>query len=162
MNEMEHMSIHEQFLKQAIDLARASLHSGGGPFGAVIVKEGEVIATGHNKVVLSHDPTAHAEIVAIRAAAKELKAHDLKGCSLYSSCEPCPMCLSAAYWAHIDCIWYSLTHVDAAEIGFDDAFIYQELCLPAESRSLSMHRVQKADAKAVFREWKEKTDKIKY
>jgi guanine deaminase len=167
------MQNHELFLRQALALARTAVDgetcgdkgasaSIRGPFGAVVVKDGSVIATGYNQVVASCDPTAHAEIMALRAAGQHLATHNLKGCTLYSSCEPCPMCLSAAYWARIDAVWYVLTRHDAAEIGFDDAFIYEEFARPLNQRSLPIERINIAGAKDIFLQWNQMPRKIRY
>lgn len=134
----------------------------GGPFGAVIVKNGKLIAKSANKVYLRKDPTAHAEVSAIRIACKKLDTFDLAGCVIYTSCEPCPMCLSALYWAHIDKIYYANTKEDAAEIGFDDKFIYDEIDLPYEKRKLSAQQLLQNEAMVVFRLWNESGMKIPY
>lgn len=152
----------EDFMRQAIRLAADNIENGGGPFGAVIVKDGRVIATGVNRVTANHDPTAHAEVQAIRAAGLELGTFDLTGCDLYSSCEPCPMCLSAIYWAHISRLFYASGKEDAAAAGFDDAFIYRELALQPSSRRLTAEAHPSADAAAVFERWVAKADKIDY
>src|SRR5476651_1681777 len=128
---------HEKFMRIAIELSEYNVKQGlGGPFGAVIVKDGMVVARSSNKVVLNNDPTAHAEVSVIRIACQELNTYSLAGCEIYTSCEPCPMCLGAIYWARIDKIYYANTKADAAEIGFDDHFIYDELDLPMEKRKL--------------------------
>ena len=116
----------EDFMRKAIELSIENVKNGGGPFGAVIVKDGEIVATGVNRVTANHDPTAHAEVSAIRAACQKLGTFDLSGCEIYTSCEPCPMCLGAIYWAHLDKIYYGNNKTDAARIGFDDSFIYDE------------------------------------
>lgn len=134
----------------------------GGPFGAVIVKNGKLIAKSANKVYLRKDPTAHAEVSTIRIACKKLDTFDLTGCVIYTSCEPCPMCLSALYWAHIDKIYYANTKEDAAEIGFDDKFIYDEIDLPCEKRKLSAQQLLQNEALVVFRLWNESGMKIPY
>ena len=123
-------------MREAIRLASANVENGGGPFGAVIARGGEIIATGVNRVTANCDPTAHAEVSAIRAAAQKLGTFNLSGCEIYSSCEPCPMCLGAIYWARLDRLFYGNTKADAARIGFDDAFIYKELALPLSERTL--------------------------
>ena len=123
-------------MREAIRLASANVENGGGPFGAVIARGGEIIATGVNRVTANCDPTAHAEVSAIRAAAQKLGTFNLSGCDIYSSCEPCPMCLGAIYWARLDRLFYGNTKADAARIGFDDAFIYKELALPLSERTL--------------------------
>ena len=149
-------------MRQAIALAVENIKNGGGPFGAVIVKDGEVIATGGNRVTANNDPTAHAEVTAIRAACTKLGTFDLSGCSIYSSCEPCPMCLGAIYWAHIDKIYYGANQLDAANVDFDDSFIYRELELKPEERQKPVENILHDEALAPFRAWQEKQDKIKY
>ena len=149
-------------MRQAIRLAADNIENGGGPFGAVIVKDGQVIATGVNRVTANHDPTAHAEVQAIRAAGRALGTFDLSGCDLYASCEPCPMCLSAIYWAHISRLFYASSKDDAAAAGFDDAFIYRELDLPSSARRLVSEAHPSAEAAAVFERWVIKADKIDY
>ena len=153
---------NEMFMRQAIASSRESVRVGGGPFGAVIVKDGEVVATGSNKVTLHIDPTAHAEIMAIREAAAKLKTFDLSGCVIYSSCEPCPMCLGAIYWAHIGKLYYGNSKADAQAIGFGDAFIYKELELSPEKRQLHMEQLLPREAIEAFDAWKAKPDKIEY
>jgi tRNA(Arg) A34 adenosine deaminase TadA len=156
------MNEHNEFMRQAIALSLKSVESGGGPFGAVIVKNGEVIATGSNCVTLHNDPTAHAEVSAIRSAAAALKTFDLSGCVIYSSCEPCPMCLGAIYWARIDKLYYGNTKADACQIGFDDSFIYDELDLSPEKRRLQMEQLLSHEAIKAFEEWQLKPDKVEY
>ena len=152
----------EDFMRKAIELSVENVKNGGGPFGAVIVKDGEVIATGVNRVTDSHDPTAHAEVSAIRAACRKLGTFDLSGCEIYTSCEPCPMCLGAIYWAHLDKIYYGNNKTDAARIGFDDSFIYDELALERKDRRKAMEELLPEEAKAAFRAWEEKPDKVEY
>ena len=153
----------EKFMQKAIELSLDGMKSDdGGPFGAVIVKNSEIIAKGNNQVTSKNDPTMHAEIVAIRKACKELDTFDLSGCTLYTSCEPCPMCLGAIYWAHLDSVYYANTKEDAAKIGFDDAFIYKELDLDKDKRRLLMQQISREEAVDVFRKWEEKEDKIEY
>lgn len=154
--------VHEKFLAQAIECALQSIKQGGGPFGVVVVKQGEVIATGNNQVVLQNDPVAHAEIVAIRAACKALKSHQLTGCVLYSSCEPCPMCLGAIYWAHLDAVWYASTRCDAARCGFSDLLIYNEVSVEPCKRAISMRQIKTMSADEVFKLWQSKSDKEMY
>lgn len=149
-------------MRQAIALSLESVRNGGGPFGAVIVKNGEVVATGSNGVTLQNDPTAHAEVSAIRTAAKKLNTFDLSGCVIYSSCEPCPMCLGAIYWAHIDKLYYGNTKTDAQHIGFDDSFIYRELDLSPEERQLHMEQLLPHEAITAFDAWETKPDKVEY
>lgn len=152
-----------KYMKEAISLAEKNAGSmGGGPFGAVIVKDGKVIASASNSVTVDNDPTAHAEVNAIRAAAKILGSFDLSGCVLYTSCEPCPMCLSAAYWAHIDKIFYAADRSDAAKAGFDDDFIYREISLPIENRSLKLERVLPVEGAVPFSLWMENEKKMEY
>lgn len=153
---------HEDFMRQAIALAVENIKTGGGPFGAVIVKDGKVVATGVNRVTANNDPTAHAEVSAIRAACTKLGTFDLSGCVIYTSCEPCPMCLGAIYWAHIDKIYYGANQYDAAKIDFDDSFIYRELELKPEARQKPVENILHDEALAPFRAWQEKEDKIKY
>lgn len=151
------------FMRRAIALSCEMMEQGqGGPFGAVIVKDGRIIAEGSNKVTSSNDPTAHAEVVAIRNACAALHDFSLKGCEIYTSCEPCPMCLAAVYWARLDRLYYANTRVDAARIGFDDEFLYQEIPLPIEKRSLPMIRLLSDEAIAAFEAWDKKPDKVRY
>lgn len=153
----------ESFMREAIREAEAGMRSGrGGPFGCVIVRRGEIIARGSNQVTSTNDPTAHAEVTAIRAACARLKTFQLDDCELYTSCEPCPMCLAATYWARIPALYYGNTRADAADIGFDDDFIYQQIPLPPEKRTLAMQPLLREEAQAAFREWKEKPDKVRY
>lgn len=147
----------------AIDLSREGMRSGvGGPFGCVIVKDGEVVGKGSNAVSSSNDPTAHAEVVAIRDACANLGHFQLDGCILYTSCEPCPMCLGAIYWARPSKVYYANTKIDAARIDFDDQFIYQELELPLDQRKIPFEQLMNAEAWEVFEEWKSKSDKTLY
>ena len=152
----------EELMRKAIDLSKENVANGGGPFGAVIARDGEIIATGVNRVTSNHDATAHAEVSAIRNACAKLGTHDLSGCEIYSSCEPCPMCLGAIYWAHLDRLYYGNDKHDAANIGFDDSFIYDELDLKPEQRRLKSSRLLSEEALAAFRLWDEKPDKIEY
>ena len=149
-------------MREAIRLASANVENGGGPFGAVIARGGEIIATGVNRVTANCDPTAHAEVSAIRAAAQKLCTFNLSGCDIYSSCEPCPMCLGAIYWARLDRLFYGNTKADAARIGFDDAFIYKELALPLSERTLRAEQLLGKEAIATFEAWEQKTDKTPY
>ena len=152
-----------QFLQQAIDLAAEHMRAlDGGPFGAVIVRENKIVARGWNKVTSSNDPTAHAEVTAIRAAAQALGSFVLGGCVLYTSCEPCPMCLGAAYWARVDRIVYAATRADAAGIGFDDEELYRELALPTTARKLPMQQLLHDEAVEVFEEWRRMPGKTMY
>lgn len=152
----------EELMRKAIALSKENVANGGGPFGAVIARDGEIIATGVNRVTSNHDATAHAEVSAIRNACAKLGTHDLSGCEIYSSCEPCPMCLGAIYWAHLDRLYYGNDKHDAANIGFDDSFIYDELDLKPEQRRLESSRLLSEEALAAFRLWEEKPDKIEY
>lgn len=152
----------EELMREAIRLASANVENGGGPFGAVIARGGEIIATGVNRVTANCDPTAHAEVSAIRAAAQKLGTFNLSGCEIYSSCEPCPMCLGAIYWARLDRLFYGNTKADAARIGFDDAFIYKELALPLSERTLRAEQLLGKEAIAAFEAWEQKTDKTPY
>ena len=151
------------FMHEALKEAHTGMRDGrGGPFGCVIVRRGEVIARGHNRVTSTNDPTAHAEISAIRAACSRLQTFSLADCELYTSCEPCPMCLAAVYWARIPKLYYGNTRADAAAIGFDDEFIYQQIALPPERRALGMQPLLRDEAQAAFREWRNKPDKVAY
>ena len=156
-------STPEDFMRRAIRLSRDNMKSGaGGPFGAVIVKDGEVVGEGWNHVTSGNDPTAHAEISAIRAACKNLSTFRLEGCDIYTSCEPCPMCLAAIYWARIGRIFYANTQNDAAHIHFDDAFLYHEIALPREKRRIPSKRMLEDEALKVFSEWEGKKDRVPY
>lgn len=153
---------HEELLRLAIDLAKQNIASGGGPFGAVIAKDGEVVATGCNRVTAGNDPTAHAEVSAIRAACAKLQTFNLAGYDIYSSCEPCPMCLSAIYWAHLDRLFYASTKADAAAAGFDDDFIYHELSLKPSERKLASSQLLQDEAAEVFKLWDATSEKTEY
>ncbi|MGB7069709.1 MAG: nucleoside deaminase [Pyrinomonadaceae bacterium] len=153
----------EKFMNRAIELARQGMDSNiGGPFGAVVVKDGRVIGEGYNQVTSSHDPTAHAEIVAIRAACKVLNSFQLDECVIYTSCEPCPMCLGAIYWARMRRVFIACSREDAAGAGFDDQFIYEEINSPISSRTLPVTTLMRDEALAVFSTWKGKADKTEY
>ena len=152
----------EEFMRKAIRLSIDNAKKGGGPFGAVIVKGGKIISAGVNKVIVKNDPTAHAEMEAIRNASKKLKKFSLKGCELYTSCEPCPMCLGAIYWAHLDRIYYANDRKDAAKIGFDDEFIYEEIDRKIEDRHKPMIALMRDEALGAFRMWEENTEKTEY
>lgn len=153
----------KKFMQEAIKCSQEGMDNNiGGPFGAVIVKDGEIIAKGCNMVTSTNDPTAHAEVSVIREACKKLGTFDLTGCELYTSCEPCPMCLSAAYWAGIKKIYYGNTRKDAADIDFDDDFIYKEIPLAMEDRSIPMEQLDREDAIKVFEAWTKKADRIEY
>jgi tRNA(Arg) A34 adenosine deaminase TadA len=151
-----------KFMKKAIKLSIENIKKGGGPFGAVIVRDGKIIATGFNRVTINNDPTAHAEISAIRKASKKLKTFNLEGCEIYSSCEPCPMCLGAIYWAHLDKIYYGNNKNDAKKIGFDDSFIYDEIELKPENRKVKTIQALPEEAIKAFQTWSNLEDKIKY
>ncbi len=151
------------FMEEAIRLATGHMQAGdGGPFGAVMVQNGEIIARGWNRVTSTNDPTAHAEVVCIRNACAKLETFDLTGCELYVNCEPCPMCLSAAYWAKIECITYGADHLDAAAAGFNDAFIYEELRKGRGDRTMPMKQLLRNDALQTFKLWEEMEDKLEY
>ncbi|HUK65417.1 MAG TPA: nucleoside deaminase [Anaeromyxobacteraceae bacterium] len=153
----------ELFMQRAVSLSKQGMEGGrGGPFGAVVVRDGRVIGEGENRVTSTNDPTAHAEMVAIRAACAAEGRFDLKGCDIYTSCEPCPMCLSAIYWARLDTIYYANRRADAAQIGFDDALIYEEVAQPASSRRLPMVRLAVPGAREVFDAWAHKADRVPY
>ena len=152
----------EELMRRAIKLSADSVSNGGGPFGAVIVRDGEIIAEGSNGVTILNDPTAHAEVSAIRQACQKLNSFDLTGCEIYTSCEPCPMCLGAIYWAHIDKIYYANDRKDAANIGFDDELIYQEMEVQPQYRKKPSEILLNNEAIKVFQQWTEKTDKTRY
>ncbi|MBI5770608.1 MAG: nucleoside deaminase [Verrucomicrobia bacterium] len=153
----------KHFMREAIKLAEAGMRGGrGGPFGCVVVRQGEIVGRGHNRVTSTNDPTAHAEVVAIRDACANLETFQLADCELYTSCEPCPMCLAAIYWARIPQVHYGNTRADAAAIGFDDDFIYQQVPLPPEQRTVAMQPLLRGEAQAAFREWATKRDKVRY
>ena len=159
------MNINEQdkkFMREAIRLADESVRNGGGPFGAVIVREGEIIAGSSNSVTLDNDPTAHAEVNTIRQACRKLGTFDLSDCIIYTSCEPCPMCLGAIYLAHLKCVYYGNTKKDARDIDFADDFIYEELDKPIDRRSVPFINLLHEEALSSFKLWSEKTDKIEY
>ena len=156
------MENNSKFLLRAIELSIKSIENQGGPFGSVIVKDGKIISEGFNKVTSTNDPTAHGEIVAIREACKNLNTFNLKGCDLYSSCEPCPMCLSAIYWSHIDKIFYANTREDAKNVDFDDSLIYTEINKDKKSRQIKMIQMHREESLEAFKIWKKKDDKIKY
>jgi tRNA(Arg) A34 adenosine deaminase TadA len=151
------------FMRRAIALSEEALHSGqGGPFGALIVKDDRIIAEAHNRVTSANDPTAHAEIEAIREACRVLHDFHLHGCEIYTSCEPCPMCLSAIYWAHVERIYYANTRQDAAQIGFDDEFLYREILTAPEHRAIPARQVLANEARRAFEHWQRKVDKQHY
>jgi len=156
------MEEKNKFMLKAIELSIKSAETIGGPFGCVIVKDNKIISEGSNKVTSMNDPTAHGEIVAIRDACLKLNTFNLAGCELYSTCEPCPMCLSAIYWSHIDKIFYANTRNDAKNIGFDDSFIYSEINKKIEDRKIKMTQMFRDEALKAFKIWDNKVDKIKY
>ena len=156
------MPSKNKFMLRAIELSISSAEDTGGPFGCVIVKDDKIIAEGLNKVTFSNDPTAHAEIVAIREACKKLNTFNLSGCDLYASCEPCPMCLSAIYWSHVDNIFYANTREDAKKINFDDSLIYSEILKKNEDRKIPIKQMLRDEALKAFEIWDKKTDKIEY
>ena len=156
------MEDKKKFMAKAIELSINSANTIGGPFGSVIVKDNKIIAEGSNKVTFLNDPTAHGEVVAIREACKKLKTFDLSGCVIYTSCEPCPMCLSAIYWSRLDKIYYANTREDAKNIDFDDSFIYLEIPKKISDRKIKMTQMLRDDALKAFEIWDKKVDKIKY
>lgn len=153
---------NDELMRAAIRLSEENVANGGGPFGAVIARGGEIIATGVNRVTASNDPTAHAEVSAIRRAAQQLGTFNLAGCEIFTSCEPCPMCLGAIYWARLDRVYYANTKADAKAAGFDDSFIYDELALPRDRRKLPSVPMMRNEAIKVFEEWARKEDKVEY
>ena len=152
----------EELMRRAIVLSVDNVRNGGGPFGAVITRNGEVVATGVNRVTANNDPTAHAEVSAIRNAAEALGTFDLNDCEIYTSCEPCPMCLGAIYWARLKKVYFANNKTDAKNIGFDDSFIYAELALPHQERTLASEILLHDEAMEAFRLWDRKEDKIEY
>lgn len=156
-------SDQQMFMQEAIRLSQLSLQNGkGGPFGCVIVKDNKIIGRGNNQVTSTNDPTAHAEVVAIRDACRALGTFQLEGCEVYTSCEPCPMCLGAIYWARPVRVYYANTRKEAADIGFDDDFIYKEIEIPLPQRSISFEQMEMQEAKEVFDAWRNKADKMDY
>jgi tRNA(Arg) A34 adenosine deaminase TadA len=157
------MSQQDEWMRRAVAISAEKMRAGcGGPFGAVIVRDNKVIAEGFNQVTSANDPTAHAEVVAIRAACRALGTFSLAGCDIYTSCEPCPMCLAAIYWARLDRVYYANTRADAAAIGFDDDHLYREVAKDMAARELPFIQLESEEAARVFREWVEKPDKIAY
>jgi guanine deaminase len=157
------MEREKRFILEAIELSRQGmLNNDGGPFGCVVVKGDEIVGRGNNRVTSSNDPTAHAEVVAIRDACKNLQTFQLDECEIYTSCEPCPMCMGAIYWARPRKVYYANTRVDAANIGFDDSLIYDELVLPLEQRMIAIECIGRDEAIKVFEEWSSKDDKMAY
>ena len=152
----------EELMRRAFALSENSVKCGGGPFGAVIAKDGEIIAEATNTVTIDNDPTAHAEVNCIRKAARQLNTYNLEGCEIYTSCEPCPMCLGSIYWAHLDRIYYGNNREDAAKIGFDDDFIYKEIAVHPHERKRPMKPMLPEEAIRAFELWEEKTDKTEY
>ena len=152
----------KEYLRRAIALAEQNVRAGGGPFGAVIVKDGKIVGEGVNRVTANQDPTAHAEVVAIRAAATALGTYDLSGCEIHASCEPCPMCWGAILWSKIDRIFYAATQLDAAAAGFDDANFYAELAKPADQRQTPMVGALRDEGAGPFMAWREFSDKVRY
>ncbi len=158
-----HMTIQEKFMQEAVKTALKGMNSNeGGPFGCIVVKNGKIVGRGNNKVTSTNDPTAHAEVSAIRDACKNLNSFQLEGCEIYTSCEPCPMCLGAIYWARPDKVYYGSNKTDAANIGFDDEFIYKEILLPHAQRSIPFEQLAQDMALEPFQKWTEKEDKIEY
>ncbi len=155
-------SNEKRFMKEAIRLSHVSVLNDGGPFGAVIVKDNKIISMSANSVTKSNDPTAHAEINAIREACKVLETFDLSGCEIYTSCEPCPMCFGAIYWARLDKLYFANTKQDAKHIGFDDSFIYDEIVLPYRKRKIPNIQILREEAQESFKKWEDKADKLEY
>jgi tRNA(Arg) A34 adenosine deaminase TadA len=152
----------KELMREAVMLSEESVKNGGGPFGAIIVKDGNIVAEASNSVTIDNDPTAHAEVNAIRKATSKLGTFDLQGCDIYTSCEPCPMCLGAIYWARLDNIYYANNRKDAARIGFDDDFIYKEIALKPSERSKHMEILLPEEGIRAFQMWEHKTDKTEY
>ena len=154
---------HETFMQAAIQLADDGLRAGrGGPFGCVVVRRGEIVGRGNNRVTSTNDPTAHAEVTAIREACTALQTFQLADCELYTSCEPCPMCLAAVYWARIPTVYYGNTRSDAAAIGFDDSFIYKQVSLPLEKRAIRLNPLMREQAQKTFQAWAAMENKVRY
>lgn len=155
--------MNKKFMREAIRISLAKMRTNcGGPFGAVVVRQGKIVGRGWNQVTSTNDPTAHAEITAIRAACRRLKSFQLDDCELYSSCEPCPMCLAAIYWARLKRVFYGNTRRDAARIKFDDDFIYREVARPIRRRKIPMKQLLRTEAQAAFKEWQSKPDRVRY
>ncbi|TKD72435.1 nucleoside deaminase [Pseudalkalibacillus hwajinpoensis] len=152
----------QDWLKAAIQLASKSVKKKGGPFGAIVMKDGVVVGEGMNQVTKKHDPTAHAEVVAIRNACKKLGTHKLDGCVIYASCEPCPMCLGAIYWARLERVYYAATRHEAADAGFDDAMIYQEIGKEPPQRTIPFHHIEIREKHEPFRNWQKQMGRIDY
>ena len=153
---------NDELMREAIRLSIENVANGGGPFGAVIARDGEIIATGVNRVTANNDPTAHAEVSAIRSASQRLGTFNLSDCEIFTSCEPCPMCLGAIYWARLKKVYYANTKADAKAIGFDDSFIYDELALPQDKRKLPAEAMLRNEAIKAFEAWQDKEDKTEY
>lgn len=153
---------NDELMREAIRLSIENVANGGGPFGAVIARNGEIIATGVNRVTANNDPTAHAEVSAIRSASQRLDTFNLSDCEIFTSCEPCPMCLGAIYWARLKKVYYANTKADAKAIGFDDSFIYDELALPQDKRKLPAEAMLRNEAIKAFEAWQDKEDKTEY
>lgn len=153
---------NDELMREAIRLSIENVANGGGPFGAVIARDGEIIATGVNRVTANNDPTAHAEVSAIRSASQRLGTFNLSDCEIFTSCEPCPMCLGAVYWARLKKVYYANTKADAKAIGFDDSFIYDELALPQDKRKLPAEAMLRNEAIKAFKAWQGKEDKTEY
>lgn len=154
---------HDDWMQAAVDAAAAGMADGrGGPFGAVVVREGRIVAAGANRVVRDHDPTAHAEVCAIRSACEALGSHSLRGCDIYATCEPCPMCLAAIYWARIDRIYFAATREDARRAGFDDAAVYREVAAPLDAREIPILRLESEAGLSLFERWMSMQDKVPY
>ncbi|MBR0499343.1 MAG: nucleoside deaminase [Paludibacteraceae bacterium] len=156
------MAYSKEYMMRAIETALHNVDNGGGPFGAVVVKDGEVISECGNRVTGSNDPTAHAEVLAIREAARKLGKYDLSDCEIYASCEPCPMCLGAIYWAHIGSVYYACTRDDAKAAGFNDSYIYNELSVEPKYRSVRMLQADSQEGLKVFKKWVDKDDRVEY
>jgi guanine deaminase len=157
------MTREQKFILEAIELSRKGMmNNDGGPFGCIVVRGEDIVGRGNNRVTSTNDPTAHAEVVAIRDACKNLQTFQLEDCEIYTSCEPCPMCMGAIYWARPKKVYYANTRVDAANIGFDDSLIYDELVLPIDKRKIAIECIGREDAIKVFEDWNKKTDKVEY
>ena len=157
------MNNHEEFMSEAVKAALKGMNNNeGGPFGCIVVKDGKIIGHGNNKVTSTNDPTAHAEVTAIRDACKNIESFQLDGCIVYTSCEPCPMCLGAIYWARPDKVYYGSNQQDAANIGFDDEFIYKELQLSNQKKMVGFEQISRKEALIAFKNWEVKEDKVKY
>ncbi len=162
-SQISSMTREHKFIQEAIELSRKGMmNNDGGPFGCIIVRGEEIVGRGNNRVTSTNDPTAHAEVVAIRDACKNLGTFQLDDCEIYTSCEPCPMCMGAIYWARPKKVYYANTRVDAANIGFDDSLIYDELVLPIDKRKIAIECIGRDEAIKVFEDWNNKTDKVEY